>query len=313
MNIYVISANSYHLVDLEIKKIIKDQVPLVFNLNSCSIDDLLEEASYFDLTGEPKYLIASNADFLSSSKLSDKDENKLLSYLKNPNLNTIIIFTTYAPIDNRRKIVKFIKDQYKVINIPSWDKLKMKEEARNYLINKGYKIDNDSINYIVNNVYNNIDILYNELDKIILYYTNKNKIIYFKDIESIIGKEIDSNNYHFINAVIEKNLEEALRIWKNLKVYKVDSLTLINLLAREYRLMYNIKVLEKKNISLNELAHNLSLQDWQIKKLYNNSLKYRREELLKNLYLLANMDLKIKKGDNDKDIILYPFLLEVCV
>ena len=313
MNIYVISANSYHLVDLEIKKIIKDQVPLVFNLNSCSIDDLLEEASYFDLTGELKYLIASNADFLSSSKLSDKDENKLLSYLKNPNLNTIIIFTTYAPIDNRRKIVKFIKDQYKVINIPSWDKLKMKEEARNYLINKGYKIDNDSINYIVNNVYNNIDILYNELDKIILYYTNKNKIIYYKDIESIIGKEIDSNNYHFINAVIEKNLEEALRIWKNLKVYKVDSLTLINLLAREYRLMYNIKVLEKKNISLNELAHNLSLQDWQIKKLYNNSLKYRREELLKNLYLLANMDLKIKKGDNDKDIILYPFLLEVCV
>ena len=87
--------------------------------------------------------------------------------------------------------------------------------------------------------------------------------------------------------------------------------SLVILLAREYRLMYYIKNLYSK-MNMNSLISYLSLAEWQITKLYNNSLKYSNNELLKNLVDLSEIDIKIKKGIWDKDIALYPFILDAC-
>ncbi len=312
MNIYLICASSYHLIDLEIKKIVKDQEYILFNLNKNSISELLEEASYSSLDNDLKIIVATNASFFSNGKISDKEVDSLIKYFNNPNPKTIIIFTCFTPLDNRKRVVKIIKDNYKIINILPWDKKKMREEASRYLEKYQYKIDYNTLSFILDNVYNNIDIMYNELDKIMLYY-NKSCFIKKEDVEVIIGKELDSNNFHFVDAVIEKNLEEALRVLKNLKVYKVETVTLINLLAREYRLMYSLKKFSQDNLKLDQIKEKLNLQDWQVNKIYKNSLNYKEKELLKNIYRLAEMDLKIKKGIYDKELILNSFLLEVCV
>ena len=65
-------------------------------------------------------------------------------------------------------------------------------------------------------------------------------------------------------------------------------------------------------INMNEIMSDLKLADWQVNKLYNNSMKYSNKELLKALVLLCNIDLNIKKGYWDKDTSLYGFLMEVC-
>lgn len=310
MNIYLIRANSYHLINEEIKKIVLDNPYLTMNLNKSSLDDVIEEASYYSLIKEKKYLVVTNANFFSMDKISDKDSEKLIKYLNNPNPETIIIFTTLNSLDNRKKIVKLIKDKYQIINISPWDKKKIREEATKYLNKFGYKIDYETMSYIIDNTYDNIDVLYNELDKIMLYY-NKECFIKLNDVLAIVGRELDNNNFHFVNAVVEKNLASAIHFLANLKVYKVEVIVLINLLAREYRLMYYVKKLrEEKNMA--SIVRELNLQNWQVDKLYQNGLKYSEKEILKNIYLLGEMDLKIKNGEYDKDIALYPFLLEVC-
>ena len=152
--------------------------------------------------------------------------------------------------------------------------------------------------------------MFNELEKIMIYYGFPQKIKY-EDVLKIVGQELDSNNFHFVNAVVDKNLKEALRILKNLKVYKVEPTSLVILLAREYRLMYYVKKLINK-MSLNDIITYLKMPDWQVNKLYNNSIKYSSSELLKNLVFLSDIDLNIKKGKWDKDIALYGFLMEAC-
>lgn len=311
MNIYLISNESFRLIDKEIAKIVKDNPYENFNLNKSSIKEVLEEASYFSLDNNPKFLVVSNADIFGSDKIDDSITDSLINYFNNPNPNTVIIFTTQKPIDSRKKIVKELKSKYKIINTPKMDRKQISSIITNYVKENDFDIDYQSCNYLINNCYNSLDIMLNELDKIMLYYNFPCRIKY-TDVIAITGVELDSNNFHFVNAVIDKKLDEALKMLNSLKIYKVDSTILATLLAREYRLMYYVKKMYQDRIDMNEICQNLNLADWQVNKLYNNGLHYSEKELLKNLVDLCNIDMNIKKGIWDKDIALYGFLLDAC-
>lgn len=311
MNIYLISNESYRLINKEIKKIVKNNNFETFNMNKSSIKEILEEASYFSLDNNQKYLVVTNADVFSADKVNDTTTDSLLNYFNNPNLNTVIIFTTQKPIDSRKKIVKELKSKYKIINTPKMDKKTINSLLTNYVKEQDFDIDWETVNYVINNSYSNLDIMFNELDKIMLYYNFPCRIKY-QDVIAIVGTELDNNNFHFVSAVVEKKLDEALKLLNSLKIYKVDSNVLATLLAREYRLMYYVKKMYQNKISLSEICSNLSLADWQVNKLYNNGIHYSESELLKNLVDLCNIDMNIKKGIWDKDIALYGFLLDAC-
>ena len=311
MNIYLISNESYRLINKEIKKIVKNNNFEIFNMNKSSIKEILEEASYFSLDNNQKYLVVTNADVFSADKVNDTTTDSLLNYFNNPNPNTILIFTTQKPLDSRKKIVKELKNKYKVINNAKMDKKTINSLLTNYVKEQDFDIDWETVNYVINNSYSNLDIMFNELDKIMLYYNFPCRIKY-QDVVAIVGTELDNNNFHFVSAVVEKKLDEALKLLNSLKIYKVDSNVLATLLAREYRLMYYVKKMYQNKISLSEICSNLSLADWQVNKLYNNGIHYSESELLKNLVDLCNIDMNIKKGIWDKDIALYGFLLDAC-
>lgn len=307
---YLISAESYRIIDDEIKKLVKDNNYLLFNANRCTIKEVIEEASYFSLDDNKKWIVVSNADFFGTSKISESDNELLSKYLENSIETTNIIFTTLNGIDLRKKTVKSIKNKGSIVNIPKMDKRNINSTLTNYLKNYDYSIDYKTLNYIMDNSYNNLDIMFNELDKIMIYYGFPCTIKY-NDVLNIVGEEKTNNNFAFVNAVIEKNLKLSLKILKSLKIYKVEPTVLVSLLAREYRLMYYVKNLYSK-MSMNDIMSYLSLADWQINKFYTNSSKYSNKELLGNLVKLCDIDLNIKKGIYDKDISLYGFLMDAC-
>ena len=309
---YLISIPSYHLIDLEIKKIITENDYIIFNMAKISIKEIIEEANYYSLNGEKKYIVINNANFFGTEKISEEDSDILIKYLNNPVENTTLIFTTQYPIDLRKKITKEIKTNYNLINIAKFNYKDYELEINKYVKSKGYDIEYKCINYLINNSYDNLDIIFNELDKIILYY-NKKTTIKYSDLIKTISNVIDNNNFHFVNAVIDKNLKLAYNLYNDLKIYKVEPIILINLLAREYRLMYYVKKMYQNNNNFNEICNKLKLQDWQINKIYNNTLKYTYKEIEKNLVDLCKIDTYIKKGIWDKDSALISFLLESCI
>ena len=310
--LYLISIPSYRLIDNEIKKIVKDNDYVHFNMAINTIKDIIEEASYYTLTGDEKYIVVSNADFFGSEKLDEKDNELLLNYIKNPIKSTIIIFTTTNQIDLRKSITKEIKNKYKLININKFSYKDYEVEINKYVSSKRFKIEYECINYLIYNCYDNLDIMFNEIDKMIFYYNHLTTIKY-QDLQQIVGNMVDNNNFHFVDAVINKNLRLALKLFNDLKVIKAEPIVLISLLAREYRLMYYVKKMYQNRKTLASICSELKLQDWQVNKLYNNSIKYNNNELLTNLVNLANCDINIKKGIWDKDIAVISFLLESCI
>ena len=317
-NIYLISTSSYRLMEEEIKKIVKDNPYSSFDLNNQLLDDILEEANYFSLFDDKKYMVVNNANiFGSSRKKSDEEEasskkdEKLIKYLEEPNPNTILIFTLYGKAAGNKKIVKIINDRYKYIRIEDLKASEIQQKLDKLFKEDGYKCSKDILYYIVNNSLNNYDLAYNEVLKIKLYY-GKGCEVNLKDVSNIVSRTIEDNNFKFIDTVIARNIKESFKIYDDLMRQKVEPIMLMAMLAKEYRNMLLYKKLEKNN-SKKDIMNILDVRfDFQMEKTANNSYNYSIKELEDYLVYLTDLDYKIKSGKLNNKRALELFILYIC-
>ncbi len=322
-NVYLISSNSFHLMEDELKKILKDNPYTSFDLNAVELDEVLEEAAYFSLFDDKKYMVVKNADIFGASKRKSKDESneeetvskkdeKLLKYLEAPNSNTVLIFTINGKADSKKKICKIIKDRYKFIQI---DDLKPKEifsRVEKSLKDDGYKIDSNTGYYIVNNALNNYDLAINEVEKIKLYY-GKGCTVKYDDVVNIVSKNIEDNNFKFIDTIISRDIKESFKIFDDLMIQKVEPIMLMSMIAKEIRNMLLVKKMMNTK-SKKDMMNVLGLKfDFQIDKLISNSYSYREEKLEEYLVLLCDLDHKIKRGKISNKLALEMFIMKICM
>lgn len=308
--IYLIASESNQLINEELNRIINGCInTLYIDYHNSNIDDILAEASYYSMFNDEKVIVVKNADIFSSEKIGDDNSNKLLSYFENPNSLTTLVFTTNGKVDMRKKITKYINDNYKLLQIPALKPKDLATRIRTMFNEKNYKIDDETIYYITNNNANNYDLVYREIEKIMLYYNKPSNVLY-EDVINIVARSLDANNFKFVDAVVSKDIGEAFKILNDLKLMKVEPLSLIGLLAREYRLMLFNKILKEEHYSLYDICNELGLKDWQLDKISRNSMKYKVDVLKMRLIDLAKLDLNIKSGKIDKWIGLSKFIVD---
>ena len=300
--LYLLVSNSYHILDEEIKKIVKDEKYEVIDYLKTTLEDIVMEASYSDLFSNKKILVIKNATFF-STKI---DTTALDKYLLNINPNTILIFTC-SNIDERLKIVKTFKDSYnyKINNILYQKDIvnKLIEIAKK----NDYNLSIESAIYISKSSLDNYDIAYNNLEKIFLYY-NKPCKINESDVINLVSVSLEENNFKFIESVINNDTENAFKILNDLKIKKIEPLSLFNLLAREYRLMLILKE-EYQKKSRSYIMKLLNIRDWQLEKLLKQASRYNKEYLEDKLIEICEYDYQIKTGKIDKFLALELFIL----
>ena len=321
-NVYLISSNSFHLMEEELKKILKDNPFTSFDLNAVELDDVLEEAAYFSLFDDKKYMVVKNASIFGASKRKSKDEDaeeekvskkdeKLLQYLNEPNDNTVLIFTINGKADTKKKICKIIKDRYKFIQL---DDLKPKEiytRVEKALKEDGYKIDSNTGYYIDNNALNNYDLAINEVEKIKLYY-GKGCTVKYDDVVNIVSKNIEDNNFKFIDTVISRDIKEAFKMYDDLMIQKVEPIMLMSMLAKEVRNMLLVKKMMNTK-GKKDMMEVLGLKfDFQMDKLISNSYSFKENQLEGYLVLLSDLDYKIKRGKISNKLALEMFIMDIC-
>ena len=273
---------------------------------------VMVEAGYVSMFDEKKYIIVKNANFFGSDKLSEKDTNLLINYLNQPNDLSILIFVCNDKIDSRKKITKIIKDKYSLKIIPNLKSYEIENRVNSFLTKKGFKVDNASIKYLVSNNLNNYDLVMNEVKKIILYY-NEPSYISYEDVVNLAAKTINTNNFLFVDAVVDNDLETSLALFRDLKVMKIEPSILISLLARDFRIMLNLKNMQEEGRREYAMMEELGLADWQLDKYLKKIFPYKKNELESIIFKLAKLDLDIKMGKVDRFMGLELFILDICM
>src|SRR5574344_1502429 len=306
--IYIIASNSYHIIDEEIDKIFPELENVeIYDFAKTNLTELVENVNYTSLFNDEKKVIVKNCDFLGSKTNINTDT--LEKYLDNPNPLVSIIFTYNDKVDERKKIIKIIKEKYQLIYIKPLTYKDIISRIIEICKKNKFKISYENASFISNRCLNNYDIVAMELEKVFIFY-NKPTEILREDLENIISKTMDDNNFKFVDAVIQKQLTLSLDILNDLKTQGIEPLTLISLLAREYRNMMISKSLLKSGKDSLFIAKTLKLQDWQVDKAIKNAYIYNIHDLENILLELTNLDYLMKTNMKDKFAWLEMFIIK---
>lgn len=312
MKINLISGDSFLLINEKVNEIVKDSKNVtVFDLSENTLEDVFVESGYVSMFQEDKYIIIKNANFLGTDKIKDSDSEMLMNYFEHPNEQSILIFICNTKLDMRKKITKIIKDKYNLVNIPSLKYYEIENRVMNIFKKNNFKIDSDTVKYIVQNGLNNYDMIMGEVEKIMLFYMDPGYISY-EDVTHLVSKSINANNFLFVDTLVLGDLEKSLELLRDLKVMKVEPTVLLALIARDFRIMLQVKTLLNEQKREYEIMNELNLQDWQLEKYLKKVFPYKIKELESIIVKIANLDLDIKTGKIDKYMALELFILDIC-
>lgn len=291
MNNYLIEYNDIYLLNNEIESLIekgfKDATKSVYDLDEESLENALNDLDTYSFLTDKKTIIIKNIN-----KLEDnKQTTHLLKYLENPNNDNLLILTTNK-LNMTKKINKELKKKTNYLKLEA----NLEKEIKSIL--KGYKIDNKSINKLIDYSNNNIDIIKSECDKIINYKEN-DKTITDEDIELLVVKHLgDSNNLVFdlVKYIASKDKRRALEKYEKLGEYGVDDIALTALLESQLRLMIQVDLMMDERKSKDIIAKSLSQHPYRVEKTMELLRSISRKELTKLIHNLSEMDYKIKSG-----------------
>lgn len=311
MNTYLIYGNDYGLIKREIDKITNGIIDVVkYDLSVSNVSEVIEEASCMSLFGDKKVVIGENALFLTGANTSvNHDIDYLTSYVNAENHDNIVILTVVQDkLDERKKIVKLLKKNVTVIHKETIDEKDLPKFVIKEFLNNGYKIDYKTASYFVDYVGKNVDILLSEINKMIIY-KDTDKEIFIEDILNISSKGFNDNVFDLSDAIMKKDFKKIFSCYNDLMILKEEPIKIIALLASQFTLVYQSKLLSKEGFMSKDIASTLKVHPYRVKlALETNYPDFELKDILKKLH---NLDYEIKTGKVDKIVGLENFLLHL--
>jgi DNA polymerase III subunit delta len=310
--IYLLYGLDEYLIKKEIDNIItkhninRDNI-IKYDLNNINIKDVVEDALMISMFDDDKFIICDNSNIF-TTKESEVEHNTsyLEEYINHVNENTIIVFKIVTEkLDERRKIVKELKNKFVVKEIKLNNIFLLVKEM---FIE--YQINDNTIRLFIERVGNNLLLLENEANKLKMYKYEE-KDITEEDIKELISINYDLDIFKFIDDIVNRKKDKAFTVYKEMLKNGEEPVKLIVILANQFRLMLQVKILTKEGLSESEIARNLMVHPYRVKLAKEKSYNYSNDTLTFFLKELGELDYKIKNSQIDKDFALELFIMEV--
>lgn len=277
-----------------------------YDLEEVNLDCVLEDLDTYGFLSEKKIIVVYNFDKLSIDDNS-KQVTHLVKYLENFNTDNLLIITA-KKFDDRKKIVKQLKKLMSVVEIDFNDEVFIKQKLKGYVLEPGV------LDIIKDYCQGDITKISNECFKIMNYKFDDKRVSKDDVLELLVKKSNNSNEvvFEFVRNLAEKNKKEALKLYNQLQENQVEVYSILGLLESQFRLIYQVKLLEKQRFSNKKLADILGEKSsYRISKTKELTKYYSEKELLSMMIKLADIDLKIKSTSSDANLLMQLLILNI--
>lgn len=310
MNNYLLESNDFLAQQNEIAEIIKknsfqDSAISIYDLEETLLEKALEDLDTYSFLTSKKIIIIKNIETIKQEDF-EKDLKHLYQYLENPNPDNLLIITS-KKLNNVLKMTKELKKKCEFLQVSMNAENFAKKEL------KDYKLEPGVLKLLLEYCKDDITKLKNECLKLKTYKFDEKKITK-KDVEDMCVEKLgDSQDltFAFSRSLAEKNKKDALLKYKELLNYNIEPYNIVGLLATQIRIIYQVKCLEEKGMSNNEIANTLEKKPFYIQKTSELTRYFTLKELLELIIKLESIDIQIKTTDIDPNSLIELFILNI--
>ncbi|MFD1030773.1 DNA polymerase III subunit delta [Metaplanococcus flavidus] len=288
-----------------------------FDLDEVPVDHVIDEADTFPFFSDRKLIIAKNASFLKAAERGKEkinhDLKTLESWLENPPSSSVTIFVApYEKLDERKKIVKSIKQHAVTIeakalqanDLESW----LAQEAKSF----GKGINRNAVRKLVEMAGTNLTLLSSEIEKMSLFLGAEGEITE-ELVERMTARTLEQDAFKMLQAYLDGNVSTALSVYYDLLRQKEEPVALAALLASQIRFMVHVYYLQKKGYHAQQISKQLKAHPYRVKLLVEKRQPFSEQRLLEVLGDLADIDLQLKTVSGNRERVLEFFLMKRAV
>lgn len=272
---------------------------VILNKEEISPQEIIEKAYASPFFGEKRLLIIEKTTLFSNTKNQDPDpKDHLLSYLNSPNPSTCLVFEAKAPVNKQKRLYKALIKNGLAFEFNSPNLNQLKKWIQQQVQKKHKKIDPKAIELLLNRTNFNLNLLNNELEKI-FSYTLTNDFISKEVVEKLTPIPLEENIFKVVDFISDGKITLALKGIEDLLKSKESPQLILAMISRQFRLFLQIKEALDNNFSEKEITSSLGIASFVVKKLTPKANSLEKEEVIKNLIYLQEIDFKIKTGQKD--------------
>lgn len=318
---YRINERKKQIITETVGKATELSVSTYRDVEESSLDLVLEDCAAISFFAEKKVVIYENPSFFklkksgkktSSTNLGsdeqalDRGLNQLMDYLKNPNELTTLVIIVDKDL-GKNAIVTQLSKVMLYQNFAKVNQTEFQQIVRSDLNQNQLRLDQGALNELFLRLPLDIENWKRELDKLVLYPGK----LTTKVIKELVCKPLEDDVFALSNAVMNKNLSQAINIYHDLLVNdKYVSIPLIGLLASQLRFNCQCKILLEHQYTLNEIASELNAHSYRVQKTLENTQYATSKDYLKLLSDLAKLDQSVKTGKIDAVVGLELFIMK---
>ena len=213
-------------------------------------------------------------------------------------------------IDTNNEIFKIISEHGSIKEIKDpdakeWNKY-VKATVEDYIKkNPDCRMDNDALLELTERTAGDIPLLRNSVIKLFLY----TKHVRYEDILLMVTRPLEENTFQMFNYLLDGKNEKAIGLFRDLRVNNAEPVTLIGMLANQFRLLNEVVYLSKNNYSNDDIAKELNIKPIRAQILKRQTYTLSEKALHRTLDDLFNLDLQIKSGQVDRFYAFELFLI----
>jgi DNA polymerase-3 subunit delta len=271
------------------------------------VTELLDKLMTLAFLGQRRVIILEEVD---NSRVNNSLKEGLVEYMSNPHESNCLILVA-DKLDHRSKLYLRIKKRGVILQFPRYKDYEAANWIKKGLKKTGKNISSPALNLLVEKTGNNLSKIKLELEKIVLYIGERNNIDN-KDVEAIIGRSKEENIFNFVNAVADRNKNNALNILNNLLEDNKNHFEILALLAWQFRRLLAARDGLDKGNSYDNILREAGVHPYYGKKFMLQVEKFSFQKLFAIFNLLWEQDVSFKSRSLDSKIMLQVLVVKLC-
>ena len=291
----------------------------LFRGDEHSGQEIVQTAQTLPMFSRYRFVLVRDADQMDTEK-----RDLLLNYIQNPSATTCLVLSapTVGPWKGHQSLIE------KVGKVAGYPRLKAKALVswmRQRMEEKGKRLTEEGADYLMEMVGDNLYALENALEKTCLTVGEK-RTVELSDIEGIVADVKVSTVFELTDAIGQQNVEKALAILgkvmdlravpfkKEGEASKMSdpSSLLLSMMARQYRMIWEVKELLARQSDLTEISRMLKMSPWVIKNVAGQSRRFSESSLREGILKCHHADLALKRGKGPKELLMEKLVIDLC-
>ena len=242
------------------------------------------------LYGEEAYLKKQYKDKLHYA-IVPPDDTMNYAYYEGKGINAKEVIFVESEIDKRGKLYKAVKDKGRVVELGRQDESTLLRWIAGSVRRENKQVTEQVIRFFLTKVGTDMENIQRELEKLFCYTLDKSEIV-----EEICTTQITNQIFDMVNAVAEKQQRKALDYYYDLVALKEPPMRILFLLTRQFRLLLEVKDMDKRGYPRKEIASKVGLHPFVVGKYQEQARAFSSKALREIIEDSVDMEEAVKTG-----------------